>query len=218
MRVIDLTQPFDLKMPCPKFFPKPDFSYFMDVSKTDPLNVTEFRLTTHVGTHVDTPRHLFPEGKTVNETPADAFVGYGFCAEINREAGEEIPAEDLIRYEEHIFENDFIFLNTGWSRHYWDQDTYSVHPHLSDDLADWLVKKKIRMLGLDTLTVDLPSPLREKGFTWPIHRKLLGNNVLVAENLTNLDAINNKRALFIAAPLVINGADGGPARILALAP
>jgi len=76
-------------------------------------------------------------------------------------------------------------------------------------------KKGIKMFGIDCITVDLPTPLRPKGFDFPVHRTLLGNNVLIAENVTNLGAVLGKRTRIMALPLRVKGSDAGHARIVA---
>ncbi|MGZ9257846.1 MAG: cyclase family protein, partial [Candidatus Binatia bacterium] len=73
----------------------------------------------------------------------------------------------------------------------------------------------IKMFGIDCITVDLPTPLRPKGFDFPVHRTLLGNDVLIAENVTNLGAVLGKRTRIMALPLRVKGSDAGHARIVA---
>jgi kynurenine formamidase len=78
-----------------------------------------------------------------------------------------------------------------------------------------MVKRGIKMFGIDCITVDLPTPLRPKGFDFPVHRMLLGNNVLIAENVTNLASIVGKQTRILALPLRVKGSDAGHARIIA---
>ncbi len=92
---------------------------------------------------------------------------------------------------------------------------YNLHPYLSVDAAKWMVKRGIKMFGIDCITVDLPTPLRPKGFDFPVHRTLLGNEVLIAENVTNLGSIVGKRTRILAFPLRVKGSDAGHARIVA---
>jgi kynurenine formamidase len=212
--IVDLTHPYHKDIPVPGFFPTPLFRYFMDVTK-DPLNVTEFHLSTHIGTHVDAPLHLFAGGKAIDEIPVASFIGTGMVIETRKEAGELITVDDLGEAGTKVMEGDIVILYTGWCKKYLTGE-YPNHPYLSMEVADWLVEKKIKLMGIDTVTPDMPVPLRPKGFNWPIHRRLLGSGVLVAENLANLDAIAGKRVTIIAAPVVIKGADGGPARVLAI--
>jgi len=48
-------------------------------------------------------------------------------------------------------------------------------------LGDFFVEKKIKLLGMD-----LPSPDK---YPFRIHKKLLENNILIIENLTNLSEL-----------------------------
>jgi kynurenine formamidase len=72
------------------------------------------------------------------------------------------------------------------------------------------------MVGVDFLSADLPVPRRPKGFDWPVHHLLLGNGILIAENLANLTAVAGRRLTIGAFPLKIKGGDGAPARIFAM--
>ena len=45
----------------------------------DPLNVTEIQIICHVGTHVDAPRHFFPDGPGIDQIPLDRFAARGWC-------------------------------------------------------------------------------------------------------------------------------------------
>jgi kynurenine formamidase len=78
-----------------------------------------------------------------------------------------------------------------------------------------MVKKGIKMFGIDCITVDLPTPMRPQGFDFPVHKMLLGNNVLIAENVTNLGTIVGKKTRIMALPLRVKGSDAGHARIVA---
>ena len=82
--------------------------------------------------------------------------------------------------------------------------------------------KSIEELDLDAfvgpgavISVDLPTPLRPKGFDFPVHRMLLGNEVLIAENVTNLGAIAGRKSRIMALPLKVQGSDAAHARIVA---
>ncbi len=78
-----------------------------------------------------------------------------------------------------------------------------------------MVKKGVKLFGIDCITVDLPTPLRPKDFAFPVHRTLLGNDVLIAENVANLGAIVGKKVRILALPLRVKGSDAGHARIVA---
>ena len=50
---------------------------------------------------------------------------------------------------------------------------------------------------------------------YPVHRLLLGQGILLAENLQGLDRLGPGPATFACLPLAAVGADGAPARIIA---
>ncbi|MEH7220080.1 cyclase family protein, partial [Bacillus toyonensis] len=74
-----------------------------------------------------------------------------------------------------------------------------------------LVDLKVKSVGSDLI-----SPDQVTTATSIIHHILLGNNIFLIENLTNLDAIKAKRFFFSAAPLKIKNSDGAFARAFAV--
>jgi arylformamidase len=178
------------------------------------LNVTELSLPCHAGTHVDAPIHIVPNGKSIEELPLESFVGNGAILAVRKSGGEEVTAKDLQASGVEVKQGDILMLYTGWDEKF-DSPDYNLHPYLSVDAAEWMVDKRIKMFGIDCITVDLPTPLRPKGFDFPVHKTLLGNNILIAENVTNLGAVVGKRCRIMAFPLRIKGSDAGHARIVA---
>ena len=92
---------------------------------------------------------------------------------------------------------------------------YEEHPYVSEEAAHWLVERRVKMLGLDLITVDLPQAMRPTPFGYPVHHTLLENNVLIIENMTNLQDLRGRRVTLYAFPLAIRGADGAQARVVA---
>lgn len=109
---------------------------------------------------------------------------------------------------------DALLIRTGWDAEYGGPH-YGSHPHLSDRCAEWVVERGFRLLGVDTVTPELPVHLRPRGHPAPVHRTLLGSGVLIVENL-DLRAVVDRRFSLVVAPLRIAGGDGSPARALAL--
>ena len=214
MEMVDLSRLIYDGMPKIPVLPDVHVQKFLSLEKGHALNVTELSLPCHAGTHVDAPIHIVPNGKSIEELPLDAFVGNGATISVQKKGGEEVTAEDLDRSGILVEKGDILMLHTGWDEKF-DSPDYNLHPYLSVDAAEWMVKRGIKMFGIDCITVDLPTPLRPKGFNFPIHKMLLGNNVLIAENVTNLRPIIGKKTRILALPLRIKGSDAGHARIVA---
>lgn len=214
MEMVDLSRVIYDGMPKIPILPDVHVQKFLSLEKGAPLNVTELSLPCHAGTHVDAPIHIVANGKSIDQLPLDAFVGIGAVISIKKNGGEEVTAKDLENSGVNVGRGDILMLHTGWDEKFESPD-YNLHPYLSVDAAEWMVQKKIKMFGIDCITVDLPTPLRPKGFDFPVHRTLLGNEILIAENVTNLGAIVGKKTRIMALPLRIKGSDAGHARIIA---
>ena len=78
---------------------------------------------------------------------------------------------------------------------------------LDDACCQVLIDKKVSMVGLDTASAD-----NQDGF--PVHKKLLGADILIIKNLTNLKELVGKKFEFWALPLKVTK-DGAPVRAVA---
>jgi kynurenine formamidase len=213
MRWINLSHPFYNGMPNPKSFTEPQFKKLFTLEKNN-INVTEYQLTVHVGTHVDAPSHFIPNGLNIDELPLEWFMGEGIVIPVKKEPLSQITVEDLLPFENMMKENDIVVIHTGWHSLF-GEEAYNDHPYLSVECAEWLLSKKIKGLGVDFTTPDCPIKLRQQGFNWPVHHLLLKNNILIIENLNNLTELDNRRIFINASPIIIKGADGAPARVIA---
>ena len=68
---IYLSFPLRSDAPSPPAIPTIELSPFLTIAE-DGANVTKITLTSHTGTHLDTPRHVIPDGLTLTDLePAD---------------------------------------------------------------------------------------------------------------------------------------------------
>jgi arylformamidase len=209
-RIIDLTHPVAPGMPC---YPGTEAPTFEPAFTTAEHGFKELRLTllTHTGTHVDAPAHILPEGRDLDSYPADHFVGMGRVIDATQVSGGVIPL-DLLREQAGELEGiDHVLLRTGWSQRWGEASYFAGYPALSEEAARWLAGRGLRGVGIDAVSIDAAGskPL-------PIHRILLGAELVIVENLTNLAALGDRTFLFCCLPLKITGADGAPVRAIAL--
>lgn len=163
----------------------------------------QLSINMHAGTHIDGPMHLTETDMYLNDFPIDRFVGEG-CL-IDAAGVETIDYKE--EYEALIRDGHIVIVHTGWGRLYGEEAYYGEHPVLTDAFAELLVRKKIKMVGLDT-----PSPDK-----WPfrVHKRLFENRILIAENLANVDRLIGAPSFeIIALPLNVK-ADSSVARIIA---
>lgn len=101
----------------------------------------------------------------------------------------KLPKEVL--HNADIKKDDIVIFHSNLSNK-WNTEAYEKEAfYLSEELAEELVELKVKSVGLDFI-----SPDEVTTETSPIHHILLGNNIFLIENLTNLDAIKAKRFFF----------------------
>lgn len=187
------------------------------------------RMTLHTGTHIDTPLHFLSQGRSVDQFPIDVFAGSGIVLDLSqKQPGASITVEDLRPFQDQIHPGDVVMLYTGWDTRFGYTPEYLFeYPYLVEATAAYLVERGIKALGVDTLSVGgwdehVPGhgPTAPAGSNRATHRCLLAAEIILIEALCNLgqvlDGAATRRAYFIYAPLVIQGAEGGPCRALAL--
>ncbi len=157
---------------------------------------------THVGTHIDAPLHMLKEGVTLDQIPIEQFVGRGrYITVIDQKF-------DLMAVKKAGIEaGDIVLFRTGMSDNYQDKAYFENYPAVSEEIAKYLVDSKVKMVGFDTCSAD-----NQDGF--PIHKILLGGNVLIIENLVNLAKLEDKEFKVTALPIKLQ-IDGAPARVIA---
>ncbi|GAA1847398.1 cyclase family protein [Pseudonocardia ailaonensis] len=214
MTLVDLSHPLWAGMPKIPILPEVERHQIAAIADGAPMNISSITLALHVGTHVDAPSHIVEGGTPIDELPVERFHGTAVVSRVDRKPGEEITVEDVLAGGPEPERGEFLLVATGWSTKFTSPE-YGDHPSLSPALAEWCVERGIPFVGVDMITPDLPVHRRPQGFDFPVHRTLLGNDVLIAENLTHLDGLAGRRVRLLAFPLAIRGGDAGPARILA---
>lgn len=214
---IDLSQPIRERMPQGRRLPITRIKVHRQevhfVDGKDTLSSSELLMTTHSATHIEGPRHFYRRGKALDEYPLETFHGEGVVLSLVKKPLSAILAEELA-IGAPVRTNDIVLLHTGWGARYGQRD-YEQHPYLHISAARWLVDRKVKMVGIDAPSVDLPTPLRSALFNWPIHRLLLGEGILIIEHLGNLDRVSGRRLLISAFPLLIPDSESAPARVVA---
>jgi kynurenine formamidase len=105
---------------------------------------------------------------------------------------------------------DFLLIHTGWSR-YWGTDNYfSNFPVLTPEAAEWVAGIGLKGIGFDAISADSADTR-----TYPIHKILLGSDMVIVENLANLDQLHGGAFEFSCFPLYFQQADGSPIRSVA---
>jgi kynurenine formamidase len=201
-KIIDLSLPITDLMPV---HPGDEPLHLQKVNNLSRDGFNNFRLSTnmHTGTHIDGPMHLTQSEKLINEIPLENCTGIG-CI-LNAAGKRKILL--LKEYELIVRPQSIVLLYTGMGRLFGRKEYFIDYPIVSRELAQLFIERQVKMVCLDS-----PSPDRHP---FEIHKLLLENNVLIAENLINIDMLLSvKKFEVFALPLKIQ-ADSSPARIIA---
>jgi len=129
-----------------------------------------FSTIMHLSTHLNAPIHLVQRAPAVGALPLERFFGTGVVVAVSKQKWELVSAADLAAARPAIQPGDIVLIVTGWHRHYSDSIRYFGHaPGLSKDAAEWLVKQRAKLVGIDTASID--HPLDRPGARAPIFPK-----------------------------------------------
>lgn len=174
----------------------------------DTFNQTLLTLTGHTGTHVDAPLHIVHQGTSLDGIPLDRW--YGPCQVV--QIPDERPEIDVADLERAGIPPDAkrVLFKTNNSRRWrplpmpFEDDFVALTPAG----ATWVVERGIELVGIDYLSIEGWTDTANQ-----THRTLLGNGVLIIENL-NFSAIEPGDYYLLCLPLKLAGADGAPARVV----
>ncbi len=196
-------------------------------------NVT---LSTHSGTHVDAPYHYGPESggrpaRTIDEIPLGWLFGDAFVLDMtHKHAGDGIAEDDVraeldrIGYE--VKEYDIALVRTDTSERFRSAGYQNAHPGLRRSATEWLVRRGVRLIGIDAWGIDRPfdvmvSELKagDSDQFWESHFFGKEMEYCQIEKLSNLAAIPVAHGFQVAAfPVKLARASGAWARVVAFVP
>jgi len=208
MKIVDLSHNISPDMPVYPGTPRPLFATGASID-ADGFRERKITMFSHTGTHIDAPAHILRSGKTLDQFAADHFYGKAWVFD-HPDGAEEIGQETLARHRDKIKQTEFLLIRTGWDMHWGAERYFSEYPVLTPEAAEWLTKFGLKGVGMDTISAD-----REDSMDFPVHRILLGSDIIIIENLTHLNRIIPGVFDFSCFPLKFVSADGSPVRAVA---
>jgi arylformamidase len=205
-KIIDITVPLTTDMPMWPGCKGIRITSTMSMDEGDSYNASRLDCDLHTGTHVDAPRHFLQNGSTVEQLPLDILIGPSYVAHLpntddvtpSNLADLNLPPDierlllrtrnsDLWAKKETEFKKDFVAL--------------------TNEAAQWIVDKKIRLIGVDYLSVQR---YNDDART---HQILLGADTVALEGL-NLYNVKSGIYELICLPLTLVGAEASPVRAI----
>ncbi len=210
MRYIDISMP--LSEVTPVYEGDPPFRIHalsrVRPSCPDTYNASKLELGTHVGTHLDPPKHFFNDGMTGDQIPLNWLCGLVRVVDL-RSVGTTIH-EDVLRAID-LEGISRLILKTAPDPNPRNQLFWPSDRSLSLDAAQFLkYQTSVRLIGIDALSIEaFASP------GMPVHHLLLGGDspVIIIEGLDLRDVAPGDYEL-LCLPLRIQDSDGVPARVV----
>jgi len=201
--LIDLTHVFTDDMPV---YPGDPCSKLYQTCTIEKDGVTDHKIEScmHVGTHMDAPFHMVEGGAIISEFPVDHFRGRGVLVDARGIMQIDIEILDNID----IQKDDIVLVWTDWDKKYRQDSYFENWPVFTSEFAQALVEKKIKLVGMDTAGPDMDD-------TFPAHKILLPNNVLIIENMTGLEQLEGHKNFTVHAYPVKYESDAAPVRVVA---
>ncbi|MBX0326030.1 cyclase family protein [Halomicroarcula sp. F13] len=210
MQAHDLTQTVKSGMPVYPHDPEVSVEEHATMPE-DGYRVMRLDCGSHTGTHVDAPSHTESDGATIDEFPVDRFALDAAVADCRGLDSRSPIGPDHLP----VTDADVLVVRTGWDAH-WGDAIYRNHPYLTPAAADFCLEQGYDV-AVDALNPDptpTPSAAPDEPAGFPVHHTLLGNDHLIFENLTNLEAVPDRFEL-LAFPLKVGAGDGAPVRAVA---
>ena len=181
------------------------FEWLCQIEQGANLDLGTVRTTVHLGAHADAPRHYARGGADIGSRPLELYYGPCEVFHVDVGRGERVRPAHLPGPPR----APRVLLRTGTfpDPERWNADFAALSPELIDGLA----AAGVRLVGIDTPSVD---PQSSKALE--SHQALARHDMAVLEGLV-LDRAPPGLYTLIALPLPLRGADASPVRA-ALAP
>ena len=211
-RLIDVSHVVEDGMVTYKGFPAPVICDWMsrEASRAKYAPGYEFQIgridmIANTGTYVDSPFHRYADGKDLSELPLESVAELEcLVVRIDTKAGAAI---DEIPLASSKIEGRAILIHTGHDRKWRTDGYFENHPHLTARAAEWLVKHKAALVGIDSMNID-GTATGER----PVHSILLGREIPICEHMTGLSAVPGEGGRFSAVPVKVKGMGTFPVR------
>jgi arylformamidase len=208
VEIIDVTRTVDPKMPkWPDETEPPSQEFVTRTDNGDPATVSEWKMSSHTGTHMDARMHFIPSGWTMEALDLSRSVGPCRVVDLTHVEG-HVSRADLEAAE--VAGQVRLLLKTRNSEQEFMQreEFEEEYAAISREAAEYLVEIGVETIGVDYLSVE---PFEDGEFN--THHTLLGADVVILEGLVLTD-VEPGEYFLACLPLKLAGSDGSPARAI----
>jgi arylformamidase len=173
--------------------------------------IQDVLMSSHVGTHIEFPYHHLKAGKSAADYPLERLVGDAVLFDFtHKKKDEEISKSEILASGVKVRRGDIAIIYTGMQE-LWNTPRGHDRPCLSVEATEYLVKEiGIHCIGTDATGLEVRGTDHQ-----PVHQLLFAHDVAMIESMTNLDKLKRDRFTLFTLPLMIEGMDSCPVRIVA---
>lgn len=178
--------------------PPPAQTWLQRIAWGDGIDLSQWTLGSHTGTHLDAPSHFVAGAADLEVLGLDPLVGPCLVVDLSAAesvqvtAGERLLFRTVRRGAEAAVASNRVGLNPA---------------------AAWrLVASGVRLVGIDALSIETPDSVAAGA---PVHRALLSAGVVILEGLA-LEVVEPGEYFLVALPLRLRHSEASPVRAVLL--
>jgi kynurenine formamidase len=176
----------------------------------------------HIGTHIDSLRHLRDDAPGAHGIPIEYCYGDGVCLDFRHlEKGAGITVEHMkaaltkIRYT--LKPLDIVLIHTGAGAIQETPAYLTDQVGMTAESTHWMLDQGVKVAGIDAVTFDPPVwAMFERKQFWEAHRVMLEREYYHLENMTNLDQLPGHGFTLSVFPIKWFNTTAAPVRAVAI--
>lgn len=199
------------------------------------INNERISLTTHTGTHMDSPYHYGPssEGKIakrISDIPLEWCVNKGIMVDLSDSNSQKPVTKEEIKnylekYKIKLVPLTIILINTGADLKWGKPEYFTDFRGISQEALKYLLNFGVKVIGVDSFGFDPPfnrmlkdyTESKDNSFLWPSHIFGRTKEYCQIERLTNLDLLPKGDFFDVfCAPIKIRNLGAGWCRVVAI--
>jgi len=201
-RIYDISPPITEALQVWPGDTRPRREVLTDMARGDSITLSSVHATVHLGAHADAPSHYGIAAPSIERRPIDLYIGTCQLMRVSVPRGALIRPADLPGPV--LAQRVLLATGTFPDPTRFNEDFAALSP----SLIDFLDEHGVRLIGVDTPSVD---PFDSKEL--PAHNTFLKYDLAILEGLV-LDGVPEGIYELIALPLRLVGFDASPVRAI----
>ena len=181
--------------------------------RTDDYNC-DIDIMSHLGTHVEAPRHWNLDWKDVSDLPVSSYMGRCLMLKITDiEPAGKITAAHMDRADGgRVRKGDIVLVDTPYHLPPFSYPKKEIRPYVNAEMGQWLVDKGVKYIGFaDSVDIETNVPEFKK-----FHAVAMAHDICFMEVMENFDELEQEVFFLVAVPLPFKGLDSCPVRAIAI--